>query len=45
MAQFVRWGRMGGLARRKKMTQIQRSESARKAGIASGKVRGNGNGA
>lgn len=35
----VELGRRGGLARAKRLTKEQRSASARKAGIASGKAR------
>lgn len=40
--QMALWGRLGGLARRKRLTIIQRKTIARNAGIASGKARRNG---
>jgi hypothetical protein len=39
LEQFRRWGKLGGLARKKKLTQLQRSMSARKAGLESGRAR------
>lgn len=42
LRQMAKWASLGGIARRKKLTAIQRKTIARKAGIASGKARRNG---
>ncbi len=36
---MAKWASLGGIARKKKLTVIQRKTIARNAGIASGKVR------
>lgn len=42
LAQMKKWASLGGIARRKKLTAIQRRTIARNAGVASGKARRNG---
>ena len=42
LRQMARWASLGGIARRKKLTAIQRSAIARKGGLARGKAQRNG---
>lgn len=42
LVQMRKWASLGGIARKKKLTAIQRKTIARNAGIASGKARRNG---
>ncbi len=44
LAQFRAWGRLGGLASKKKLTQLQRKTISVKAATESARVRRNGNG-